>query len=89
MLGILKGLLDIYSNTVGYINSEQSNSTSTEEDLKAQWIKELNYSTDEKLQEILDRENLSWKYNFTYYGRYRIIEVIADYMVKNNRKPYY
>ena len=89
MLGILKGLLDIYSNTVGYINSEQSNSTSTEEDLRARWIKELNYSTDEKLQEILDRENLSWKYNFSYYGRYRIIEVIADYMVKNNRKLYY
>ena len=89
MLGILKGILDIYSNTVGYINSEQSNSTSTEEDLKAQWIRELNWSTDEKLQEILDRENLSWNYNFTYYGRYRIIEVIADYMVKNNRKPYY
>ena len=39
MLGILKGLLDIYSNTVGYINSEQSNSTSTEEDLRAQWTK--------------------------------------------------
>ena len=88
MLGILKGLLDIYSNTVGYINSEQSNGTSTEEDLKAQWIKELNYSTDEKLQEILDRENISYMYNFSYYGRYRIIEVIADYMVQQNRKVY-
>lgn len=89
MLGILKGLLDIYSNTIEYINSEQSNSPSTEEDLRSQWIKELNYSTDEKLQEILDRENISYMYDFTYYGRYRIIEVVADYMVKNNRKPYY
>lgn len=89
MLGILKGLLDIYSNTIEYINSEPSNSTSQEEDLRSQWIKELNWSTDEKLQEILDRENLSYLYNFTYYGRYRIIEVIADYMVQQNRKPYY
>ena len=89
MLGILKGLLDIYSNTVGYINSEQSNSTSTEEDLRAQWIRELNWSTDEKLQEILDRENLGYKWSLSYYGRYRIIEVIADYMAQQNRKPYY
>lgn len=88
MLGILKGLLDIYNNTIEYINSEQSNSTSTEEDLREQWIKELNWSTDERLQEILDRENLSWKYDFSYYGRYRIIEVIADYMAQQNRKVY-
>ena len=65
MLGILKGILDIYSNTVGYINSEQSNSTSTEEDLRAQWIRELNWSTDEKLQEILDRENLGYKWSLS------------------------
>lgn len=89
MLGILKGLLDIYSNTIEYINSEPSNSTSTEEDLRSQWIKELNYSTDERLQDILDRENLSYKWSLSYYGRYRIIEVIADYMVQQNRKPYY
>lgn len=88
MLGILKGLLDIYSNTIGYINSEQSNSTSTEEDLRAQWIKELNYSTDEKLQEILDRENLSYMWSIEIHSRYKIIEVIADYMTLQNKKPY-
>ena len=48
-----------------------------------------NYDEMQKaLKELLEKENLSYMYDFHYYGRYRIKEILIDYYVKQRRIPY-
>ena len=48
----------------------------------------LKYATDNDLQELLEKENLSYMYDFDYYGRYKIREILIDYYVKQRKIPY-
>ena len=48
----------------------------------------LKYATDDKLQELLKKENLSYMYNFEYYGRYKIREILIKYYILNKKLPY-
>ena len=75
LLSILKALLSVYDNTIKEINKE-----SIEEKLK--------YATDNDLQYLLEKENLSYIYDFDYYGRYKIREILIDYYVKERKIPY-
>ena len=85
LLSILKALLSVYDNTIKEINKE-----SIEEDdtLRNKIEEKLKYATDNDLQYLLEKENLSYIYDFDYYGRYKIREILIDYYVKQNKIPY-
>ena len=85
LLSILKALLSVYDNTIKEINKE-----SIEEDdiLRNKIEEKLKYATDNDLQYLLEKENLSYIYDFDYYGRYKIKEILIDYYVKQNKIPY-
>ena len=85
LLSILKALLSIYDNTIKEINKE-----SIEEDdtLRNKIEEQLKYATDNDLQYLLEKENLSYIYDFDYYGRYKIREILIDYYVKQRKIPY-
>ena len=85
LLSILKALLSVYDNTIKEINKE-----SIEEDdtLRNKIEEKLKYATDNDLQYLLEKENLSYIYDFDYYGRYKIREILIDYYVKQRKIPY-
>ena len=85
LLSILKALLSVYDNTIKEINKE-----SIEEDdtLRNKIEEKLKYATDNDLQYLLEKENLSYIYDFDYYGRYKIREILIDYYVKERKIPY-
>ena len=93
LLSILKALLKAYDNTINTINKINNKETieeKNEDDTLRNKIEEkLKYATDNDLQELLEKENLSYMYNdFNYYGRYKIREVLIDYYVKQGKIPY-
>ena len=85
LLSILKALLSVYDNTIKEINKE-----SIEEDdiLRNKIEEKLKYATDNDLQYLLEKENLSYIYDFDYYGRYKIRGILIDYYVKERKIPY-
>ena len=89
LLSILKELLSIYDNTIKEINKEVVEEKNESDPLRSKVEEKLRYATDDKLQELLEKENLSYMYNdFDYYGRYKIREVLIDYYVKQRKIPY-
>ena len=89
LLSILKALLKAYDNTIKEINKESIEEKNNDDTLRNKIEEKLKYATDNDLQELLEKENLSYMYNdFDYYGRYKIREVLIDYYVKQNKIPY-
>ena len=89
LLSILKALLGVYENTIKEINKEVVEEKNEDDILKNKIEEKLRYATDNDLQELLDRENLSYMYNdFNYYGRYKIREILIDYYVLNKKIPW-
>lgn len=89
LLSILKALLKAYENTIKEINKESIEEKNEDDTLRNKIEEKLRYATDDKLQELLKKENLSYMYNdFNYYGRYKIREILIDYYVKQRRIPY-
>ena len=88
LLSILKALLKAYDNTIKEINKEPIEEKSEDDILRNKIGEKLEYATDNKLQELLKKENLSYMYDFNYYGRYKIKEILIDYYVKQNKIPY-
>ena len=87
LLSILKALLEIYKNTIKEINKNTIEEKNIDT-FKNKIEEELKYVTDNDLQELLKKENLSYMYDFNYYGRYKIREVLIDYYVKQGKTPY-
>ena len=85
LLSILKALLGVYDNTIKEINKE-----SIEEDdtLRNKIEEKLKYATDNDLQFLLERENLTYMWCLETHGRYKIREILIDYYVKQNKIPY-
>ena len=85
LLSILKALLSVYDNTIKEINKE-----SIEEDdtLRNKIEEKLKYATDNDLQFLLERENLTYMWCLETHGRYKIREILIDYYVKQNKIPY-
>ena len=79
LLSILKALLKAYDNTIKEINKE-SIEEKNEDDILRNKIEEKQY--------LLEKENLSYIYEFDYYGRYKIREILIDYYVKERKIPY-
>ena len=89
LLSILKALLGVYENTIKEINKEVVEEKNEDDVLRDKIEEKLRYATDNDLQFLLDKENLSYMYNdFNYYGRYKIREVLIDYYVKQKKIPY-
>ena len=89
LLSILKALLGVYDNTIKEINKESIEEKNDNDTLRNKIEEKLKYATDSDLQDLLDRENLSYMYNdFNYYGRYKIREILIDYYVKQRKIPY-
>ena len=88
LLSILKALLSVYDNTIKEINKESIEEKNDNDTLRNKIEEKLRYATDDKLQELLDRENLSYMYDFNCYGRYKIREILIDYYVLNKKMPW-
>ena len=88
LLSILKALLSVYDNTIKEINKEVVEEKNDDDTLRNKIEEKLKYATDSDLQALLDRENLSYMYDFNYYGRYKIREILIDYYAKQRRIPY-
>ena len=69
LLSILKALLGVYENTIKEINKEVVEEKNEDDILRNKIEEKLRYATDNKLQELLEKENLSYMYDFNYYGR--------------------
>lgn len=87
LLSILKALLEIYKNTIKEINKNTIEEKNIDT-FKNKIEEELRYTSDNDLQELLEKENLDYMYNFDYYGRYKIREILIDYYVKQRKIPY-
>ena len=88
LLSILKALLKAYDNTIKEINKESIEEKNDDDTLRNKVEEKLRYATDNDLQELLEKENLSYMYDFHYYGRYKIREILIDYYVLNKKLPY-
>ena len=88
LLSILKALLGVYENTIKEINKEVVEEKNDDDTLRDKIEGKLKYATDSDLQDLLDRENLSYMYDFHYYGRYKIKEILIDYYVLNKKIPW-
>ena len=88
LLSILKALLKAYDNTIKEINKESIEEKNEDDTLRNKIEEKLRYATDNKLQELLKKENLSYMYDFHYYGRYKIREILIDYYVRQGKIPY-
>ena len=88
LLSILKALLNCYDNTIKEINKESIEEKNDDDTLRNKVEEKLRYATDNDLQDLLDRENLSYMYDFNYYGRYKIREILIDYYVLNKKMPW-
>ena len=88
LLSILKALLKAYDNTIKEINKEIVEEKN-EDTFKNKIEEKLKYATDNDLQYLLEKENLSYIYNdFNYYGRYKIREILIKYYILNKKLPY-
>ena len=88
LLSILKALLKAYENTIKEINKkvvEEKNESNT---LRNKIEEKLRYATDDKLQYLLEKENLSYMWCLEIHGEYKIKEILIDYYVKQNKIPY-
>ena len=88
LVSILKALLGVYENTIKEINKESIEEKNDDDTLRDKIEGKLKYATDSDLQDLLDRENLSYMYDFNYYGRYKIREILIDYYVLNKKIPW-
>ena len=89
LLSILKALLKAYDTTIKEINKEVVEEKNEDDTLRNKIEEKLRYATDNDLQFLLEKENLTYMYNdFNYYGRYKIREILIDYYVLNKKIPW-
>ena len=88
LLSILKALLGVYDNTIKEINKEVVEEKNEDDTLRNKIEEKLKYATDNDLQFLLEKENMSYVYNFNYYGRQKVREILIDYYVKQRKIPY-
>ena len=88
LLSILKALLNAYDNTIKEINKESIEEKNEDDTLRNKIEEKLKYATDNDLQELLKKENLSYMWCLEIHGEYKIKEILIDYYVKQNKIPY-
>ena len=88
LLSILKALLKAYDNTIKEINKEPIEEKNEDDILRNKIEEKLEYATDNDLQYLLEKENLSYMWCLEIHGEYKIKEILIDYYVKQNKIPY-
>ena len=88
LLSILKALLKAYDNTIKEINKEVVEEKNEDDTLRNKIEEKLEYATDNDLQFLLEKENLSYMWCLEIHGEYKIKEILIDYYVKQNKIPY-
>ena len=88
LLSILKALLNAYNNTIKEINKEPIEEKNNDDILRNKIEEKLKYATDNDLQYLLEKENLSYMWCLEIHGEYKIKEILIDYYVKERKIPY-
>ena len=88
LLSILKALLSVYDNTIKEINKEVVEEKNDDDTLRNKIEEKLEYATDNDLQFLLEKENLSYMWCLEIHGEHRIREILIDYYVKQRKIPY-
>ena len=88
LLSILKALLKAYDNTIKEINKEIVEEKNEDDTLRDKIEEKLEYATDNDLQFLLERENLTYMWCLETHGRYKIREILIDYYVLNKKIPW-
>ena len=88
LLSILKALLNAYDNTIKEINKKSIEEKNDDDTLRNKIEEKLGYATDNDLQLLLEKENLSYMWCLEIHGEYKIKEILIDYYVKQNKIPY-
>ena len=88
LLSILKALLSVYDNTIKEINKEPIEEKSEDDILRNKIEEKLKYATDNDLQYLLEKENLSYMWCLEIHGEHKVREILIDYYVNQNKIPY-
>ena len=88
LLSILKALLEIYKNTIKEINKNTIEEKSEDDILRNKIEEKLKYATDNDLQFLLEKENLSYMWCLEIHGEHKIREILIDYYTKQRKIPY-
>ena len=87
LLSILKALLSVYDNTIKEINKESIEEKNI--DIFKNKIEEkLKYATDNDLQELLEKENLSYMWCLEIHGEHKVKDELIKYYILNKKIPY-
>lgn len=88
LLSILKALLGVYDNTIKEINKEPIEEKNEDGILRNKIEEKLKYATDNDLQELLEKENLSYMWCLEIHGEHKVREILIDYYIKERKIPY-
>ena len=88
LLSILKALLKTYDNTIKEINKESIEEKNEDDTLRNKIEGKLEYATDNDLQELLEKENLSYMWCLEIHGEHKVKEELIKYYILNKKIPY-
>ena len=88
LLYILKALLSVYDNTIKEINKESIEKKNEDDILRNKIEEKLKYATDNDLQFLLEKENLTYMWCLEIHGEHKIREILIDYYTKQRKMPY-
>ena len=87
LLSILKALLKAYDNTIKEINKESIEEKNEDDTLRNKIEGKLEYATDNDLQFLLEKENLSYMWCLEIHGEHKVREILIDYYVNQRKIP--
>ena len=88
LLSILKALLKAYDNTIKEINKESIEEKNDDDTLRNKIEEKLRYATDNDLQELLEKENLSYMWCLEIHGEHKVKDELIKYYILNKKIPY-
>lgn len=88
LLSILKALLKVYDNTIKEINKESIEGKNEDDTLRNKIEQKLKYATDNDLQFLLEKENLTYMWCLEIHGEHKIKDELIKYYILNKKLPY-
>lgn len=88
LLYILKVFLKAYDNTIKEINKEPIEGKNEDDILRNKIEEKLKYATDNDLQFLLEKENLTYMWCLEIHGEHKIKDELIKYYILNKKLPY-
>lgn len=88
LLYILKAFLKAYDNTIKEINKKKSIEENEDDILRNKIEEKLKYATDNDLQFLLEKENLTYMWCLEIHGEHKIKDELIKYYILNKKLPY-